>query len=305
MHRNLTNAAGLLKLIRLLSLFYIANFILQIIIDMNIGREDSRDPFDHGTHNEFVEYYAKESLSDSTIRRMNGIISCIKRYLDKRNINKKLNIADIGCGAGVLSMIWTQEGHAVHGIDVNDSLLTIARKRANDAGLNIDFRLGSATNLPWASESMDVCIAPELLEHVVEWKSCLTEFERILKPDGVLFISTSNKLCPKQQEFNLPLYSWYPAVVKHYFENLARTTRPDIAGYAKYPAVNWFSFYQLQKVFLEMGMESLDRFDIMNINNKSFYQKLLIIMIRNNSVLRWLGHLASPGLSMLVIKKSQ
>jgi 2-polyprenyl-6-hydroxyphenyl methylase/3-demethylubiquinone-9 3-methyltransferase len=236
---------------------------------------------------------------------MNGIFNCINRNLENRAINQKQNIADIGCGTGVMSMMWAQEGHDVHGLDVNEALLAIARQRADEAGLKIEFCLGSATNLPWANESMDICISPELLEHVVAWKACLKEFARILKPNGVLFISTTNKLCPKQQEFNLPFYSWYPAVVKRYFENLAKTTRPDIAGYATYPAVNWFSYYQLRKEFLEMDMESFDRFDIMNIDNKSYFQKIIIKLVKKNSILRWLGHIASPGLSMLAIKTSR
>jgi len=270
---------------------------------MNTDRDNNQSTFDYSTHKEFVEYYAKESLSDSTLKRMEGIIINISRNLEKHSFNKKLNIADIGCGTGVMSRMWAQEGHTVHGIDVNEALLEIARKRANEVGLEIEFCLGSATNLPWKNESMDVCIAPELIEHVVEWKACLREFARILKPNGVLFISTSNKLCPKQQEFNLPFYSWYPALLKRYFENLARTTRPDLAGYAIYPAVNWFSFYQLRKEFLEMGMESFDRFDIMDIDKRSTYQKIIIMLIRSNSILRWLGHVASPGLSILAIKK--
>ncbi|CAA9890962.1 conserved hypothetical protein [Candidatus Methylobacter favarea] len=271
---------------------------------MKSNSNNQQNTFDHSTHKQFVEYYAKESLSDSTINRMQGIFNCINRNLEKRRINQKLSIADIGCGAGVMSMMWAKQGHDVHGLDVNEALLAIAGQRAHEAGFDIEFCLGSATKLPWANETMDVCIAPELLEHVDEWKNCLTEFARILKPNGVLFISTSNKLCPKQQEFNLPFYSWYPAVVKRYCENLARTTRPDIAGYAKYPAVNWFSYYQLRKEFLDMGMASFDRFDIIDYNNKPSYQKIIIKFIRNNQVLRWLGHVASPGLSMLAIKKS-
>lgn len=261
------------------------------------------DEFDHSTHQEFVDYYAKESLTDSSINRMKGIFNCIQRNLKSRGINQKLNIADIGCGTGGMSMMWAQEGHRVHGLDVNEALIEVARQRSKDVDLNIEFSLGSATSLPWENESMDVCIAPELLEHVVEWKACLTEFSRILKPGGVLFISTANKLCPKQQEFNLPFYSWYPSPLKHHFENLARTTRPDIAGYAKYPAVNWFSFYQLRQEFSEMGMESFDRFDIMDVDHRPAYQKFILNWIKRSSILRWLGHVGTPGLSMLAIKK--
>ncbi|MBV5309189.1 class I SAM-dependent methyltransferase [Chromatium okenii] len=265
--------------------------------------KNAKNILDHGTYQEFVDYYADKSLSDASLQRMEGIVNCIKRNLKKRGISERLNVADIGCGAGVMSMMWAKEGHRVYGLDVNAALLDIAKQRASQENLNIDFCLGSATELPWEKESMDVCIAPELLEHVADWETCLREFVRILKPSGVLFVSTTNKLCPIQEEFTLPLYSWYPSLLKHRFENLARTTRPEIAGYATYPAVNWFSFYQLRQEFLKMGMDSFDRFDIMDIEQKSTYQKYIIHAVISNSILRWLGHVASSGLSMLAIKK--
>ena len=49
-----------------------------------------------------------------------------------------------------------------------------------------------------------------------------------------MYISTTSKLCPIQEEFNLPWYSWYPAPLKRYFERRAVTDWPAIANYAKY-----------------------------------------------------------------------
>lgn len=268
------------------------------------NNETQQKAFDHSTHQEFVDYYAKQSLTDASVQRMRGIYDCVNRNLQQRGITQKLNVADIGCGVGVMSMMWAQDGHAVYGLDVNEALVDIAKQRVQHEKLNVEFSLGTATSLPWDDASMDVCIAPELLEHVEAWELCLSEFGRILKPSGVLYISTANKLCPKQQEFNLPFYSWYPSALKRHFENLARTTRPDIAGYAKYPAVNWFSYYQLRKEFSKMGMDSFDRFDIMDVDKKPAYQKLIINLIKHNPILRWLGHVATPGLSMLAIKKA-
>jgi 2-polyprenyl-3-methyl-5-hydroxy-6-metoxy-1,4-benzoquinol methylase len=270
---------------------------------MKMSETSDESALDHSTHQEFADYYANASLSDASIQRMEGIFNCINRNLTTRGISGKLNVADIGCGVGAMSILWAREGHAVYGLDVNAALLEIAKQRANRENLTIDFQLGSATDLPWENSSMDVCISPELLEHVADWKSCVSEFTRILKPNGVLFISTTNYLCPIQQEFSLPLYSWYPNFLKRHFENLARTTRPAIAGYAKYPAVNWFSFYQLRQHLSKTGMESFDRFDIMDMEHKPVYQQRIIRFITKNSVLRWLGHVASPGLSLLAIKK--
>ena len=154
-----------------------------------------------------------------------------------------LRVADIGCGAGTQSLLWAELGHSVFGLDVNAPLVEVAQRRAAERGLPVDFRVGTATALPLEDSSVDVCLLPELLEHVPDWEACLREAARSLDVGGLLYVSTTNVLCPVQSEFNLPLYSWYPSFVKRRYERLAVTTRPAIANYAKYPAVNWFTFY--------------------------------------------------------------
>ena len=115
-------------------------------------------------------------------------------------------------------------------------------------------------------------------------------------------MTTSNKLCPFQQEFNLPLYSWYPNSLKRYFERLAVTTRPQLANYAKYPAVNWFSFYGLRATLSQYGFMSLDRFDLVDVSNKGFVSQWMIRAIRGFPVLRWLAHVSTEGTILMAVK---
>src|SRR5262249_8427689 len=164
------------------------------------------------------------------------------------------------------------------------------------------FRVGSAVELPWADDSMDVCLVPELLEHVAEWKTCLHEFARILRPTGILFLTTTNKLCPIQQEFNLPLYSWYPAPLKRHYERLAVTTRAELVNFARYPAVNWFSFYSLRAVLTPAGFQCMDRFDVMDLSKKSTLARLIVSVVQAVSCLRWLAHVATPSTTVVAIK---
>ena len=81
----------------------------------------------------------------------------------------------------------------------------------------------------------------------------ISEADRVLKPDGVLYLSTTNVLCPKQMEFELPLYSWYPGFVKRKVERLSVTSHPHLANHAKYPAVNWFLYGGLTHHLEAMG----------------------------------------------------
>jgi len=148
-----------------------------------------------------------------------------------------------------------------------------------------------------------VALAIELLEHVAEWESCLDECVRVLRPNGVLFLTTTNVLCPKQQEFDLPLYSWYPGIVKRYYERLARTTRPELATFATYPAVNWFTPYGLRRELEQRGCKTLDRFQVIDHARKTRLKGMAMRVIQTNRVVRFAAHLVTPATWVLAVKE--
>lgn len=258
--------------------------------------------YNHGTHETFFRYYVKQSLDEKTRERFLSLREMILRQIIPTKVTT-LDVADIGCGAGTLSQLWAELGHRVYGLDVNAPLLEVAQQRADEKKLAINFQVGSATNLPWTDKSMDVCLVPELLEHITQWETCLDEFSRILRYGGILYISTTNKFCPFQEEFDLPLYSWYPRLLKRHYEYLAVTSHPEIVNYAKYPAVNWFSFYALRTALNQRGFAVKDRFDVMDLSNKSAAQRLLVQLIRVVPPLRLLAQFATPYTAVVAIKK--
>jgi 2-polyprenyl-3-methyl-5-hydroxy-6-metoxy-1,4-benzoquinol methylase len=259
--------------------------------------------WDHETHEEFFRYYEKESVTAKTVHRFQTIRDTVIRLNPGLMHRRPCRVADIGCGAGTQSLLWAELGYEVNGLDVNRPLLDVARRRAAEAGYTIEFSVGSAVSLPWPDGYIDVCLAVELLEHVADWRSCLEEFTRVLRPGGVLFLSTTNVLCPIQQEFNLPLYSWYPGTVKRYCEKLAKTTRPRLANYAKYPAENWFTFYRLRSFLNERAFDSLDRFDLIDVSRKGTFARAILGAIRSVPALRWVAHVATQGTSLIAIKR--
>ncbi|WP_338018746.1 class I SAM-dependent methyltransferase [Ectothiorhodospira variabilis] len=253
------------------------------------------------TRSEFIEYYARQSLSAASEKRSRELRDKLLKIHNDQG--RKLNVADIGCNAGTQSRVWAELGHRVYGVDINEELVRLAHARITEAGLEGAFHIASATSLPFADASMDVCIAPELLEHVADWRRCLEEFARILRPGGVLYISTTNRLCPVQHEYDLPLYSWYPASLKRRYEHLAVTTRPEIANYATYPAVNWFTYYQLRDYLKGLNMECSDRFDNMK-RGQNPLRRFALYAIQLAPPIRWIAHVASPSTSVMARKLS-
>jgi 2-polyprenyl-3-methyl-5-hydroxy-6-metoxy-1,4-benzoquinol methylase len=269
-----------------------------------LERSATGEEWTHANDARFVGYYAAQSTTPTSLARFEAIQKVLLRVLGPEKAAQSLDVADIGCNTGMQCHLWARLGHRVRGLDISEPLLEIARTRAQHAGLSIVFELGSATDLPWPDSSMDVCISPELLEHVADWQSCLNEVARVLRPGGVLYLTTTNVLCPWQQEFNLPLYSWYPAPLKRHFERLARTTHPQLVNYASYPAVHWFSFYGLRHYLSRFGFACLDRFDLMKLDEKSAPIRAALRLIRLAPPIRLLAHMTQGGTLLVAVKRS-
>lgn len=269
----------------------------------NQAKAAAGEEWDHSSDSRFVDYYARQSLTEENRERLERIRADVLWAFPADQREGPLEVVDIGCGPGAQSQMWADDGHHVHGLDINAELVELARRRAEREGQDIEFVVGSATELPWEDGTMDVCLVPELLEHVPFWKECLDEFARILRPGGVLFLSTNNRLCPVQEEFNLPLYSWYPGPLKRRFEELARTTRPELVNYATYPAVNWFTFYGLRQDLGKRGFNAFDRFDTTDASRKSPSGRLALAAIGQLPPLRLLAHVLTPYTRIVAIKQ--
>jgi 2-polyprenyl-6-hydroxyphenyl methylase/3-demethylubiquinone-9 3-methyltransferase len=251
----------------------------------------------------FVDYYAKQSLSQQTLERFEAVkertLAVLRRF---GRSTRNLAVADIGCGPGAQSLLWASEGHRVSGLDISVPLVELARSRAAEAGLKAEFTVGTATDLPFDSEAFDVVLVPELLEHLPQWEPCLREVVRVLRPGGVIYLCTTNRLCPVQQEFNLPLYSWYPAWLKRRCEKLAVTTHGEWVQYTSFPAVNWFSFYQLRDELAKFRITSLDRFDVLDTSG-SAKRAAVVNAMRLVSPLRFVGQVLTPHTAVYGFKQ--
>ncbi|MCG7850557.1 MAG: class I SAM-dependent methyltransferase, partial [ANME-2 cluster archaeon] len=61
--------------------------------------------------------------------------------------SKKLKILDVGTGNGSLALVLAGMGHDVVGIDISEGMLSVARKKAEERGVNPDLRIGDAESL--------------------------------------------------------------------------------------------------------------------------------------------------------------
>jgi len=105
-----------------------------------------------------------------------------------------LAVLDAGCGGGLVSAPLARMGGAVTAIDAGEDAVRAAASYAEGAALKIDFQATTVEAL--AAEkpaAFDLITALEIVEHVADLAAFLSACETLLKPGGLLVISTINR----------------------------------------------------------------------------------------------------------------
>jgi len=106
---------------------------------------------------------------------------------------KDKKILDVGTGSGGAAVFFSKAGADVIGIDTNEGFLKLARIRARENDLKLDFMAGDATNSGFKDNCFDFLFADQVIEHVKDVDGLFKEAHRILKPGGHLFMQFPNK----------------------------------------------------------------------------------------------------------------
>lgn len=104
-----------------------------------------------------------------------------------------LRVLDLGCGGGILSEPLARMGADVVGADASEEAIEAARAHADEMGLEIDYRAATAEALAEEGASFDVVTAMEIVEHVADLGAFLGAAARLVKPGGLLILSTLNR----------------------------------------------------------------------------------------------------------------
>lgn len=102
------------------------------------------------------------------------------------------DVLDIACGEGYGSALLARRARSVVGVDISHEAIAHARKAYPDRS-NLRYEQGSATAVPMDAASVDVVVSFETIEHLSQQGEMLAELRRVLKPDGLLIISSPNK----------------------------------------------------------------------------------------------------------------
>ena len=105
-----------------------------------------------------------------------------------------LSLLDIGCGGGLMAEPLARLGTQVTAIDASEKNIKVAKLHSEKTGVEIDYQCSSAEDLfATTGKKFDVVLALEIVEHVADVKSFISACADLLKPNGLLFVSTINR----------------------------------------------------------------------------------------------------------------
>ena len=152
------------------------------------------------------------------------------RYAMVLDLVKGKNVLDVASGEGYGSFFMANTASSVTGVDISNE--AVQHSSTQYAKPNLTFRQGSATALNFADASFEVVVSFETIEHLVEQAQMLAEIRRVLRPDGVLVISSPNRPVYSEEsgennEFHVKELDFVE------FDELLKTQFPSIQYYGQ------------------------------------------------------------------------
>ncbi len=100
----------------------------------------------------------------------------------------KKTFLDFGCGKGIITqrILRIRPGYALFGADISQHALAYAKRRIKQGTFR---RVAADQHIPYKDNFFDVVLASDVLEHIYDTKTALSELARVLKPGGELIIT--------------------------------------------------------------------------------------------------------------------
>lgn len=147
----------------------------------------------------------------------------LHRYLLAKEYASLKKVLDIACGEGYGSVLLSEVATHVTGMDKDNEVIRYASKKYKRD--NIEFKQGVIENTGFEDHSFDLVISFETIEHVEHHYAVFKEIKRILKPGGILMMSTPdkdlynlNRTSPNRFHVNELNFVQYKTLLENHFE---------------------------------------------------------------------------------------
>lgn len=140
----------------------------------------------------------------------------MKNFLRLVSLPEGKAVLEIGCGNGNGSRLINKyfKPESIHAIDLDSKMIERAKKRDIS---NVTFEVGDASQLQFDDEQFDAIFDFGIIHHIPNWKDCLNELKRVLKPGGQMII----------EELSLESFETFPGkiekrILEHPYEDMFR-----------------------------------------------------------------------------------
>ena len=128
-----------------------------------------------------------------------NLVSWGKAEVLRSEINQKApyklgdKVLDVGCGTGdqaILAKTAVGKEGAVHGLDASPKMIAVAKAKADQLDVSVNFQVGLVESIAHPDETFDVVMSSLVMHHLPgELKQkAIAEFLRVLKPGGQIYI---------------------------------------------------------------------------------------------------------------------
>lgn len=162
------------------------------------------------------------------------------RYFFALQFCDKKEVLDVASGEGYGSALLGTVAQQVSGIDLSPE--AVARASRNYGSERVSFTVGDYAAISLSDASVDVVVSFETLEHVADREKFFCEIKRILRPDGMLVISTPNAkvykdlaMRPKPSQVKELDADEFSAILSEHFSNYRLLGQRPVIGSAIAP----------------------------------------------------------------------
>lgn len=204
-----------------------------------------------------------------------------------------LRCLDVGSGMGLFSIFLALNGFDVSAIEPDDELIDRCKDNFRTMNVNCSVRKGNAEDIPFEDGYFDGVFSSSTLEHVEDWRGALAEGIRVLRPGGILYLFTSNRQCPFQDEVNgFPFFSWLPQDLQRRYIRYCLDHRRDKINYTQFPVRFFFTYGQVKDELARLNCRTFETFDLFNPDYFIGWRKGLrwIVPFLRFPFIRWVLH---------------
>ena len=117
-----------------------------------------------------------------------------------RKIPPNGKVLEIAPGPGYFCIELAKLGdYQITGLDISKSFVEIARRNAAEAGLNIDFREGNASAMPFKEDTFDFTFCQAAFKNFSAPVTAIAEMYRVLRPGGLSVIADLRRDAPAEE----------------------------------------------------------------------------------------------------------